>query len=278
MPVFPIERRMDAQLATSRLDEAFQKLLLRFSATASQGIDFASLIRLFCVTTREFFKASGAYYWKLTDGVLHGVDADGHLAERFVGARLRLDESAVAVRSVRDRRAVYVNGLDSSVYPMAADFEARSIMSAPLVVAGDVIRAVVFLHRTDPDFFNDDLADKATILAAELGTLVEASCLTEALREERRRAEVLVQCAHVLHGSLDGEAVLNTLAEHVRMLFRARLAAVVVQAGSQQSIKALASDPPELAEQVRERHGEEGSAWFDELLRQACYFAKPDPV
>ena len=33
-------------------DEAFQKLLLRFSAAAAQGTDAAALIRLFCRETR----------------------------------------------------------------------------------------------------------------------------------------------------------------------------------------------------------------------------------
>src|SRR5215470_12776231 len=47
-----------------RSDEAFQKLLLRFSAAAAQGTDVPSLIRLFCRETREFLQVSGVYYWQ----------------------------------------------------------------------------------------------------------------------------------------------------------------------------------------------------------------------
>src|SRR5437667_2514980 len=100
--------------------------------------------------------------------------------------------------------------------------------------------------------------------------LDEASRLAQASREERRRAEILVQCAHVLHASLERGEVLDTLAQHVQLLLRARLVAVVVQEGHQNTVQALYTDPPEIAEQVRTRHREEGSSWFDDLLRRTC--------
>ena len=47
--------------ATPRSDEAFQRLLLQFSAAAAQGIDAPALIDLFCRATREFFQVDGTY-------------------------------------------------------------------------------------------------------------------------------------------------------------------------------------------------------------------------
>ena len=38
-------------------DEAFQRLLLRFSEAAAGGMDDVALIDLFCQTTREFFQS-----------------------------------------------------------------------------------------------------------------------------------------------------------------------------------------------------------------------------
>ena len=55
---------------------------------------------------------------------------------------------------------------------MAAEFHAKSLMAAPLVVSNEVIGAAVFLHASEPDYFNDDLAAKATILAGQLGSSV----------------------------------------------------------------------------------------------------------
>jgi len=182
----------------SRSDESFQELLLRFSRAAAQGGDYAALISLFCQLTREFFHVSGTYFWEVVSpDELLGTAADGLMAERFRGARLRLkaDESAVAVECVRSRKTLYVNNLDSSRYPMAAEYKTRSIMAAPLIVSGEVIGSVVFLHDSDPDFFDDDLAAKATILAGQLGSLLEAIRLADVARVAHNQAEALMGLA-----------------------------------------------------------------------------------
>ena len=50
--------------------------LLRFSAAAAQGTDIASLIRLFCRETREFFQVSGVYFWQcLSPDEMVGAEA-----------------------------------------------------------------------------------------------------------------------------------------------------------------------------------------------------------
>ncbi len=137
-------------------DEAFQKLLLRFSAAAGQDPDAPSLIRRFCQATREFFQVDGAYFWHCdSSGELIGTEADGVMAERFRGTRLKASESAVAVEAVRQRKTIRANHLDPTRYRLAAEFHARSIMAAPLVVSNEVIGAAVFLHCSDPDFFSE---------------------------------------------------------------------------------------------------------------------------
>ena len=115
------------------------------------------------------------------------------MAARFRGLRVHPEQSAVTAEAVRQRRTVFVNQLDSARYPAAAEFQARSLMAAPLVVFNEVIGAATFLHDSDDGFFNDDLAAKATILAGQLGSLLEATRLGEASREEHRRAEILAE-------------------------------------------------------------------------------------
>src|SRR6266699_6631552 len=117
------------------------------------------------------------------------------MAERFQGLRLKPHESAVTREAVRRRRAVFVNQLDATKYTAAAEFDARSLMAAPLVVFNEVIGATTFLHDSDEEFFNDDLAAKATILAGQLGSLLDATRLTQASREEHRRVEILAEVA-----------------------------------------------------------------------------------
>ena len=106
-----------------------------------------SVIQLFCRSTREFFQVDGAYFWRVSPpDELVGAEADGLMAEDFRGRRLKARESAVAMEAIRQRRTVYVNRVDPSRYPMAAEFHAKSLMAAPLVVANEVIGAAVFLR------------------------------------------------------------------------------------------------------------------------------------
>ncbi len=96
-------------------DEAFQALLLRIAAEANDRSDAASLIHLFCHATREFFQVSGVYFWRReSEDQLVGEEADGKMAERFQGLRLKPHESAVTMEAVRRRRAVFVNQLDAT--------------------------------------------------------------------------------------------------------------------------------------------------------------------
>jgi len=164
--------------SVSPLQDSFQRLLLDFSLAGSLRSTPASLIQLFLRSTREFFAVQGAYFWRKTaSDVLVGEEADGYVAEQFRGLRLKSDESAVTAEAVRTGTTVFVNDIDHQRYPMAERFQVRSLMAAPLVVAGEAIGSVVFLHTSDPQFFNDDLAAKATILARQLGSLLEAQRL-----------------------------------------------------------------------------------------------------
>src|SRR5207245_2749974 len=82
-----------------------------------------------------------------------------------------------------------------------------------LVVSNEVIGAAVFLHCSDPDFFSEDLAAKATILAGQLGSLLEAGRLTQVSREQHRRAQILVEVAQTLHSMTDAKAVVEAVAD-----------------------------------------------------------------
>ena len=240
--------------SSPRSDEAFQQLLLRFSAAAAKGTEAAALIRFFCRETREFFQVSGVYYWQsLSPEELVGAEADGVFAERFRGMRMKSSESAVSGEAVRKRRTIFANSLDSSHYTRAVEFGARSMMAAPLVVSNEVLGAIAFLHDSNPLFFNDDLAAKATIVAGQLGSLLEARRLTEVSREDHRRAEILAEVAHALHGNPDVAAVIEALADRIRILLRARLVCVFVRQDGPFELKGVAADSPQTGNTVRAR-------------------------
>jgi len=262
-----------------RTDDAFQKLLLRFSEAAARGTPQPALIQLFCRTTREFFRVDGVYFWRFASAEeLVGAEADGLMAERFRGRRLTARESAVAIEAVRQRWTVYVNDPDPDRYPMAAEFRAKSLMSAPLVVANEVIGAAVFLHASERAFFNDDLAAKATILAGQLGSLLEANRLTQVSQEQHRRAEILVEVAHAVHAMPDASAVAEAVAGHLRVLLRTRLVCVLLRQGTMVGLQAISAESPELAASVRARYDRKELQFAADLADRAVAAGEPIAV
>ncbi|HWY21720.1 MAG TPA: PAS domain S-box protein [Candidatus Acidoferrum sp.] len=252
-------------------DDAFQRLLLRIAAKAAERADAIALIQLFCRATREFFQVSGVYFWRRHSGdELVGEQAEGKLAERFIGLRLLPQQSAVTGEAVRARRTIFVNRLQSTPsFPAAHEFEARSLMAAPLVVFDEVIGAATFLHDSDEGFFNEDLAAKATILAGQLGSLLEATRLGEASREEHRRAEILAEVATALHGTPDVAAVIEALADRLRLLLRTRMVSVLLRREGPFELRAVSAETPQMANSFRAGHDRQTIRFAADLAQRA---------
>jgi PAS domain S-box-containing protein len=251
-------------------DDAFQKLLLQFAAKAAKRSDSAALIQLFCRASREFFQVSGVYFWRCLPGdELVGEQADGKLVEGFIGLRLLPHHSAVTANAVRSRRTIFVNRVPSSTFSLARQFNARSLMAAPLVVFDEVIGAVSFLHDSDEEFFNQDLAAKATILAGQLGSLLEATRLGEVSREEHRRAEILAEVATTLHGTPDVDAVIEALADRLRLLLRTRLVSVLLRRDGPFELRAVSAETPLLGNSFRAAHDRQTIRFAADLAQRA---------
>ncbi len=204
-----------------------------------------------------------------------GEQADGKLAQRFIGLRLRPGESAVTAEAVRQRRTIFANQVHSPMFPAAAQYEARSLMAAPLVVFNEVIGAMTFLHDADSNFFNEDLASKATILAGQLGSLLEATRLSEVSREEHRRAEILADVAQALHGTPDVSAVIEALADRLRLLLRTRLVCVLLRREGPFELRAVSAETPQLANSVRARHDRQTIRFAADLAQRAVTAGEP---
>jgi len=263
-----------ASRLSRRSDEDFQRLLLRI-ADASEEPNAQALLELFCRATREFFQVSGVYFWRCQGDELVGEVAEGKMAASFPGTRLRGEQSAVTAEAVRLRRAVTLNNPAAGQYPLAAEFGARSLLSAPLVVSNEVIGAVTLLHDSDAEFFDEDLAAKAAILAGQLGNLLEATRLSAASREEQRRAEILADVAHVLHGTPDVASVVEALADRLRLLLRTRLVCVLLKRDGVFELRAVSADTPQMAIAARVRHDGQTLRFAADLAQRAVSAAEP---
>jgi two-component system NtrC family sensor kinase len=235
--------------------DAFQALLLRLSAAAARGVSQTVLLETVCREAREAFDVSGVYFWRaISADELIGQEADGVHAERFRGLRLKASESAAAAESIQVRKTIFVNRLEAGRFRCAAEFGARSIMATPLIVADQVVGALTFLHDSEAEFFNDDLSAKATILAGQLGSLLEARRLSEVSREDHRRAEILAEVANALHGVPDTGSVLEGLADRIRVLLRTRLVCVLSRQEGPFELRAVAAENPQLATVAKSRY------------------------
>ncbi len=270
-PVIPPENSRDPEA-----DDGFQTLLLAISAQAGGRSDHAALIQFFCRATRDFFQVSGVYFWRCAAGRdLVGEQADGKMAERFAGTRLSADQSAVTAEAVRQRRTVFTNHVTSAAFSAAAQFEARSLLAAPLLVFNEVIGAITFLHDSDDSFFNPELASQATILAGQLSALLEATRLGEASRDEHRRAEALATVAHAVHAAPDVSSVIEALADRLRLLLRTRLVCVLLRREGPFELSAVSAESPQMAISARSRHDRQTLRFAADLAQRAVAAGEP---
>ncbi|HEV3205849.1 MAG TPA: GAF domain-containing protein, partial [Terriglobales bacterium] len=211
-------------------------------------------MRSFCTLTRAFFQASGAYFWsRSADGELVGTEADADQAESFRGVRRRAGDASIAMDAVQKRRAFFVDHLDLARYPWLAECHAHAAMAAPLLVSGEVVGAITFLQSAPHAGFDEDAVAKVTILAAQLGTALEALRLNQLSREEHRRASILVEVATALHGLPDTAAVMESIADRLRLLLHSPAVLVFIQQEKIFQLQAVSTEAPKLAGEIRSR-------------------------
>ncbi|PYX44020.1 MAG: hypothetical protein DMG79_21315 [Acidobacteria bacterium] len=143
------------------------------------------------------------------------------------------------------------------------------------MVFNEIIGAATFLHDSDDNFFNEDIASKATILAGQLGSLLEAARLSEASREEHRRAEILADVVHTLNAMPDVSAVIEALADRLRLLLRTRLVCVLVRREGPFELKAVSAETPQLATSARARHDRQTLRFAADLAQRAVAAGEP---
>jgi len=227
---------------------------LDLSRAAFQSTDPSQLIRSFCTLTRAFFQASGAYFWsRSADGELVGTEADADGVESFRGVRRRAGDASIAMDAVQKRRAFFVDHLDVARYPWLAECHAHAAMAAPLLVSGEVVGAITFLQSAPHARFDEDAVAKVTILAAQLGTALEALRLNQLSREEHRRASILVEVATALHGLPDTAAVMESIADRLRLLLHSPAVLVFIQQEKIFQLQAVSTEAPKLAGEIRSR-------------------------
>src|SRR5439155_13133331 len=105
-----------------------------------------------------------------------------------------------------------------------------------------------------PGFFDQDYAAKATIMAGQLGSFLEAQRLSAQAREEQRRAGILAEVAQSLHADADLAVLVEAVADRLRALLRTPLLCILVRGTTGFDLWAVATENPTLGMSVRSRH------------------------
>ncbi|HEX8991235.1 MAG TPA: PAS domain S-box protein [Anaerolineales bacterium] len=198
----PVERQ-SVQDASPLLEDPFQRLLYELATATAQGGDPDSLIQVFCRLARQFFQVSGVYCWKLNaDRELVVVAADGTLAERLRDYVIPLFSGALTEEAVLRRRPLYINEFHADRYAQARSLGIRSALAVRLIVAGEAFGWLTFVHEERENFFDDEMATQATILATTLGSMMAMAQVSQQARDERQRAEDLAGVTIDLNSSL----------------------------------------------------------------------------
>jgi GAF domain-containing protein len=254
-------------------------LLLEFSTAAAKALSPAEILRLFCRTTRTYFGVSGAYIWHFfPPDQLVAEEADGWMADQFRNVRLKTNQSAIVVETIQKRKPILVNSVDTERYPMAREFQIRSLLAVPLLMFDGAIGATVFVHTTDAEFFNQDHLNKASILAAQLGSLLEAARLTHQAKEEKRRAAILAEVAQSFSAEPDFRLLVDSIADRVRALLRTPLVCVLGREASGFELWSVATEDPVFAVSVRARQDRKGLHFASDLASRALQAGEPITV
>ncbi len=252
------------------MEPALQKVLLRFSEAAQAGGDSASLIRVFCRATREFFRVDGTYYWDLASAdELVGREADGWEADQFRRHRLVFEDSPLAIEVVRQRRALCGNHGDHPGDLLVSEFQAGSWMAVPVIASDEVLGVAVFLQASQRDFFDPGTAAQATILAGEFGNLLDAKRRSEKPLREHAPPALVGEVAQAVRAIPDISTVAEAIAEHLRTLLRTRLVAIFLREQQETTLQAVAADSSQLRSALRASFRGKGLDFAGELVARA---------
>ena len=181
------------------------------------------------------------------------TEADAADAELFRGIRRCAGDESIAMDAVERRHAFFINQLESHRYPWLTSCQANSALAAPLLVSGEVFGAIIFLKSGPGAGFNEGAVAKVTILAAQFGTALEALRFHQLAHEERRRAGILVEAATALRGLPDGAAVMESIADRLRVLLHSPAVLVFVQREKVFQLQAVSTEAEALTLAIRSR-------------------------
>ena len=112
-------------------------------------------------------------------------------------------------------------------------------------------------------------AAKATILAGQLGSLLEATRWPRFRAKSTAAPKILAEVATALHGTPDVDTVIEALADRLRLLLRTRLVSVLLRREGPFELRAVSAETTQLATSFRARHDRQTIRFAADLAQRA---------
>lgn len=199
-----------------------------------------ALVNDFCRLARASFELDGVYLWRREPGGMTGIAGDGYEVEKILKLRFSDDSTSCITKAVLERVIIQHDDVPVQSPETLESIPAESFLAIPVIVAGEVTGAVAFVHNSRKHFFTEQVRTRALILTAQLGGLVETARLARSAREQRLRADAMIDSASTLYTQLDTDSAREGLAQRLLSALDADLVALMEFRNEKFDLAALA--------------------------------------
>ncbi len=174
--------------------------------------------------------------------------------------RIRLDETALAVRAFHERRPIVVEDAwrDPGVCKrLVRLFDEKSLVAIPLVVSDRAIGCIVLAETRRIRRFTEAEVERAMTVANQAAMAIEGARLFAEAKAKRERAELFLDTVRVCGSSLDLGNVLGRVAERMAGVTGAECCMLLLPDPSLKRIAEIVDHgtPPRLRARVRALRG-----------------------
>ena len=219
----------------SRSGAALQHFVVELATRFSSCAWLADRIDTYCRALRTYFDPSAVYYWEPGEGGALELAGSAGRAERATPAvRLTPELNPAAFEVLREGKARVFSGLLRPETARVWGFPARSVLAAPVASsgAGEPAGLVALFHESNPQFFTEEMASHAAVIAAFAGAAFEAARLAASAEQHRQRSENLMSLALELHPSMRLPDFARRFTLHAMSMLRARVGTLLLARGS----------------------------------------------
>jgi PAS domain S-box-containing protein len=163
----------------------FETLLARL-ASESCGLSQDELFRLFCLTVREFFDASGVCCCRTSrQGAWHILESAGHSTWGAQGEILSSMAAESLAQAERVRKATVCQALSQEVLLVQGKGQSSQV-AVPFISHGEFLGAALATWQGAADI-SEELLERLTLLGISFGGLLEHARLFEQVHSSRER-------------------------------------------------------------------------------------------